>query len=984
MAIGLERFRQAEGSRVVLNAPTAAASTGVQRGDLSLGARFDAWRNGGSFKYGTQADQNANIRFKGSFYAALVKAEGPGVAKAAVRAAGLGPNWNIDGKPLSAKQVGKILDKAQEFRLGAMTRTAQNYRAFAQNAGQPSLQHTFTQLAGAHNYPINDLADPKLRAMVRQEIRQDPQYAKRTLTGNDLDGIAQRAIQKFYAQKQTGFREQHPGLAQYAQAGHAGTPREDGRSFALNLMLKLNPATAGGHALGNEPQNFRDLARDSLREIQSNTALLGKMAYEPAALRQLGNELVAKYNQLDNLEQQLTALAVPDQPASPEGQDLHAGLIADIRHQKSLLLAKAGFVDDVRDNNPLSMKSVAYSNLLWAQAAGHIFDQAIAHITAHPPPGGAGPVVAQLQQAKAAHIAHRDVAYQTAPRDVLSEAPSDRNKHTHPAVTGKKNTEVLLKAELERAGLPRDVIGRLTSKASLGAARKEALNQNPDWAPIERDMVVTKDGVTRSYKSKITPGADISPRFARRYAQNNPGGVGVPAHAPRSGIASSEKADHYHARNLKVSELQRNVPGGPPVTIAKVVGHGVLDMWDIRDPGERQTANTRGAHEVLEAAITTNDRVRTEALNRAQNGNPNPPGPVKITHVSVNLTTPAPWRELPGLKSTDKLHDYQELTYTREQFRAFEANGSAANGGQPVQFNIDDTRPGAPLGQDAAIEAEVETITFSFGINPLATHMTGLEGAKLGAVGGAATGLVYGSVVPIAGNIAGAVVGAAVGAVIGGLGLEAGENLGGGWDQVYEHNRGEMVKFVGDLGTGKEGSEGARPGGFIGSVYDQLDANDPQQAALMAKMRDQTNVVRSLFTHEDFRRGNGDPAKMGREILGLQAYAEEALQLMGVDDQAATSSKGCKSDKDRGGVTDVELKHKLITEDMGGIVRSDQRLSDEDQANYYAIATGSGQLENQSLNTGLPGSKEAGKLKERIPDLQVRSYLAGLGAFASE
>jgi phosphatidylinositol-4,5-bisphosphate 4-phosphatase len=902
-----------------------------------------------------------------------------------LRAAGLDQSW-ASGKALSARDVNKVLDKAQEFRVNAKNASDRSFQAFMGGTGQPSLVHRFSQMATAHGYPATDAQDPKLHMLIRKEIRQDPQYAKRTLSPADLDTIAQRAITKFYSQKQAGFREQHPGLAQFVQNHPGGMPREDNRSFAFGLMTKLNPLTAGGHPLSTEPQAFRDLARDALKEVHGTTSVLGKSAYEPTAMRQLEQELLAKHAQLLQLEQAILALAPPDVPGSPEGQDLQQQLVADIRHQLGLLQAKAGFLDDTRDNNPLSQKAVAYSNLLWAQAAGHIFDQAITELTNNPPPDGSGPAkIQQLQLAKNAHIQHRTQAYTQASRTALTEAPTEQNKHTHPAVLGKVGTEAHLRTELGSAGFDQATIDRLTSKASLGAARREALNQNPDWAPIERNMVVTKDGVTRTYKSRITPGADISPRFARRYAQNVPQGPGVPGHAPRQGIASSEKADHYHARNLKVSELERTDPGGgPPTTIAKVIGHGVLDMWDIEDPGERSAANERGAHEVLEAAITTNDRVRTTALNRAQAGNPNPPGPVKITHVSVNLTTPSPWRELPGLKSTDKLHDYQELTYTQEQFRAFGTHSSSANGGAPTQFQIDDTRPGGGLGQDANIDVEVETITFSFGINPLATHMTGSSAVKGGAVIGGAIGGAIGTIVPIAGNIAGAIVGAGVGALVGALDEEAVQNFVGGWDKVYEHNRGEMIKFVGDLGTGKEGSAGSAPGGFIGSVYDRLDPNIPDQAELMGKIRDQTSLVRSMFTNEDFRRGNGDPAKMGREILGLQAYAEEALALMGVDDQAATSSKGCKSDKDRGGVTDVELKHKLITEDMGGVIRPDQRLEAEDQANYYVIATGSGQLENQSLNTGLPGSKEAGKLKERIPDLQVRSYLAGLGAFASE
>ncbi len=92
----------------------------------------------------------------------------------------------------------------------------------------------------------------------------------------------------------------------------------------------------------------------------------------------------------------------------------------------------------------------------------------------------------------------------------------------------------------------------------------------------------------------------------------------------------------------------------------------------------------------------------------------------------------------------------------------------------------------------------------------------------------------------------------------------------GGWASVYDHNRGMMEKFVGDLGEGEFGAFGSRPGGFIGEVMDGLDMNNPAHRELATRMQEQADLVRSMFTHEDFKRGNGDPAKMGRHILALQ------------------------------------------------------------------------------------------------------------------
>jgi phosphatidylinositol-4,5-bisphosphate 4-phosphatase len=209
---------------------------------------------------------------------------------------------------------------------------------------------------------------------------------------------------------------------------------------------------------------------------------------------------------------------------------------------------------------------------------------------------------------------------------------------------------------------------------------------------------------------------------------------------------------------------------------------------------------------------------------------------------------------------------------------------------------------------------------------------------------------------------------------------------------VTRHNTENMVKLIGDLGEGAFGARGARPGGFIGEVYDRLEtyaeddnvdqADRNRARAQMAQLRGQTDVVRQMFTEETFKQGHGDTAKMGREILVLQGLAEQCLQSLNAKDLAGTMSKGCKSDKDRGGVTDVEVKSKLILRDMGGDMNPDEALQGDDQGVYYVVAASSGQLENQRWNTGLPGSKEAGHLKDRLPDPQVRSYLSGLGKFA--
>jgi predicted transcriptional regulator len=94
-----------------------------------------------------------------------------------------------------------------------------------------------------------------LRNFVAREVGRDPRFSEKTLTSAELDGIARVAIAKFYDARQAAFREQHAGLAQFAAAGLAVTPREDPRSFFAELTAKLSPGMASGHPLSTEPRS---------------------------------------------------------------------------------------------------------------------------------------------------------------------------------------------------------------------------------------------------------------------------------------------------------------------------------------------------------------------------------------------------------------------------------------------------------------------------------------------------------------------------------------------------------------------------------------------------------------------------------------------------------------------------------------------------------------------------------------------------------
>jgi phosphatidylinositol-4,5-bisphosphate 4-phosphatase len=405
------------------------------------------------------------------------------------------------------------------------------------------------------------------------------------------------------------------------------------------------------------------------------------MSYTPEGMKALKDRLMTRIGDLQQREQQLATMARDDLPRSEAGVRLRDDLVSEIRNQQQGLAAKAGFLEDLLLKDPLSNKAVAYSDLMWAHAAGRVIDQAIAHIrktSLHPGQGTAA--IEQLTRAKADFIRQKYAIYTGASTDraVIPEPAAQQRA----LKLGKTQARDLLLDVLKRAKLSQSEIDLRTSEHALKAAKVEALNTNQDWAPISRRIVVTHEGKTGVYESNITPEFHINPEFQRNLSSDRPlDESGVP-HKPRVGVSGDTTTDLDHARNMKVSTIERVNPDETKETLDTTIGRGVLDMWDIKDPALRARANMMGARSVLNAAISTNPRLLNEALRRAEVGDPTP---VTLTHVDVLLTTPAAWRELPLISLAS--HDFHELTYAKEHFRAFKANTSAGQGG-PVQFQV--------------------------------------------------------------------------------------------------------------------------------------------------------------------------------------------------------------------------------------------------------------------------------------------------------
>jgi phosphatidylinositol-4,5-bisphosphate 4-phosphatase len=339
------------------------------------------------------------------------------------------------------------------------------------------------------------------------------------------------------------------------------------------------------------------------------------------------------------------------------------------------------------------------------------------------------------------------------------------------------------------------------------------------------------------------------------------------------------------------------------------VRHGVLDPWTAGGNTARRQAARSHADQVLHLAVEETAPAFKARLIQERN-NPHPPQ-FKHTHVNFNLTTPV-----------DRVvADYNEGSFTRNQFDAFAAHNGAK------QYTILDAASNANV-QTAPVD--VDTITFSFGVNDLAQD-PGFFSRPLN-------------------NAA--------------------------WNNVYAHDKANLEKLVGDL------QAGTAVGGSVGAVLDRLEqaaaGGDARAAALKAQIQEQVDIAREIFTSGDFRRGAGDPYKMVRHTMDVVDLTAEALEHLGDDTQAMTQSQGCKSNKDRGGMADVEIKAMKMIADLGGHVRPNETFSREDQAIYNVALTSSGQAENQTWNTGLPGSKNAKEAAARINDPAAQSYAMGL------
>jgi hypothetical protein len=175
-----------------------------------------------------------------------------------------------------------------------------------------------------------------------------------------------------------------------------------------------------------------------------------------------------------------------------------------------------------------------------------------------------------------------------------------------------------------------------------------------------------------------------------------------------------------------------------------------------------------------------------------------------------------------------------------------------------------------------------------------------------------------------------------------------------------EHDKQSLIRLVGDLGVG------SRPGGFVGEVIEQLEAQredeDIDEEARrkiddqIGKLRREVDAARLLFNSGTYKLVQVDSYKMVRTVMRVVDLANDALaNLLPESEMHMLLSQGSQN-MDGVSMGDVEHKSQVIIEDMGGRVRPGQKFSEQDSIIFNTVLTSSGQIERQQLVTGIGGN----------------------------
>ena len=517
-------------------------------------------------------------------------------------------------------------------------------------------------------------------------------------------------------------------------------------------------------------------------------------------------------------------------------------------------------------------------------------------------------------------------------------APGEWLPLAYPGLTQERMLQEFVGYQLKKAGVAKKDMPDL--RFQFKEAANQVRNERP-WEPIEKQLNYAVDGISHRVQSTITPAGAMADRFAEPYPANG------------NGVCCSDRMQYTHVPNLARTELT----DASGATLFSALRHGVLDAYDISvatlrklpeqelttmvadllDGSDetvkairtddsaaenlasdmRTAASTKMAEELAVAALVSDP----DKLQAALDGEV-----VDLNLSSISLLTPD--RVRTGPKSNER-------EMLRRQTEALQSLG-----GEQKNLRVRDAS-----GELRTVVVNCKVRTFNFGVN---------EGAVSKPLH------IIPQDTPGWGKLM-------------------------GWSYAMERNNPELKALLGEreweLGgeVVKKLDELAGEHAKLQSVLaftrsSQQDGTNPESTAAISKLERECAAIEQRLTALSYAAQNaktiwreGSYNKGGQDPYKMVSRLGVVINAMG-----ETLAFNCKSGKDRTGQLDAELKYlsALSAGESQSLPEPGAPATPELRQMRSDFTLGTGNLEMQRLNTGLPGFKLKG-----VPGLA--NYIAG-------
>ncbi len=508
----------------------------------------------------------------------------------------------------------------------------------------------------------------KLQNLFFQALRNEPDFARRTLTAQLIGNVARATVESFMTNRNARlgsraanvFARANQGVGQYGVKGY---------DSVHNLIAQVR----------NVSTDRADRLDHALEVIDKSFDLLDEGAFTTAQL----NNYIGRIDQVSQeVGQRRAALQTiaSDQTLPLAQRQLAGDLQQDLTDTLQRLAQRKQYSESFRDNRPVSGAAVMHSLKSWSQAGVRVLNAEISKldqqlqnqlVVQDDPVRLRRQVLVNARQTIQNAIQQKGNTppYNSATTEINDVAPIERD---HKA-------EVLRTVHdaFQQTGISTASLGK-----SLDQQQVVALNKDFNWAPINTEIRATIGGEERTVASTITPAYHLGEPFTTSYDNS-----GV------KGICSINQDQTAHAVNLAVSEI-RDGANGP--RIIAFVRHGVHSAYEA--PANQQVqANQTRATESVHAALLTNTAVLQQAIVNAQANNGQV---VDLPITSINLQTNY-WVN-------------GENEQVQQQFAAFDHINSLPH----LDVHVPDPHN---AGQTIQVRIRPRVLAFNFGTNPVAT-----------------------------------------------------------------------------------------------------------------------------------------------------------------------------------------------------------------------------------------------------------------------